>query len=288
MHDTLSSDVKGTINHHNINEYMGWCFHKTLGILPLRLKCGTEYSEIEYKERIDVSDYYKRPEITNCGWNIKIPTQSEYEIEMNIETVWTPLFKINTSIYSDTLTPTFIVVDNFYKDPDGIRKFALEQKFDDNPKYHKGKRCLNPAFRFPGLKERFEGILGCKIKNWDAYGTNGCFQYCVAGEQAVYHCDQQQYAGVLFLTPDAPPSAGTQFYRSRHTKKMKVAGGEYFKVFKNGHYDGTEFDLVDVVGNVYNRVVLFDARLIHAATQYFGNEMNNGRLFQLFFFDLDK
>ena len=67
-----------------------------------------------------------------------------------------------------------------------------------------------------------------------------------------------------------------------------MAGGEYFKVFKNGHYDGTEFDLVDVVGNVYNRIVLFDARLIHAATQYFGNEINNGRLFQLFFFDLDK
>jgi hypothetical protein len=62
---------------------------------------------------------------------------------------------------------------------------------------------------------------------------------------------------------------------------------EFNVVFKNGFLDSTEFELVDVVGNVYNRLVLFDAKMIHAASNYFGNNLNNGRLFQIFFFDLD-
>jgi hypothetical protein len=66
-----------------------------------------------------------------------------------------------------------------------------------------------------------------------------------------------------------------------------VSKEEYNKVFKNGFLDSTEFDIVDVVGNVYNRLILFDSQQIHSASTYFGNNLNNGRLFQLFFFDLD-
>jgi hypothetical protein len=181
--------------------------------------------------------------------------------------------------------PSFVVVDNVYDDPDAVREFALKQTFQYHPDYHKGQRT-NEVFRFPGLKEMFENALGRKIKNWEKYGTNGCFQSCVAGDQLVYHYDIQQYAGIIFLTKDAPPQTGTTFYRSRHTKTMKLNGDSHI-IFKNGFLDSTEFDVVDVVGNVYNRLVLFDARMIHAASNYFGNSVQNGRLFQLFFFDLE-
>jgi hypothetical protein len=68
---------------------------------------------------------------------------------------------------------------------------------------------------------------------------------------------------------------------------MTINNDDHGIVFKNGFYDSTEFEVVDVVGNVYNRLVLFNARMIHSASTYFGNNMENGRLFQLFFFDLD-
>jgi hypothetical protein len=198
-----------------------------------------------------------------------------------------PIFKLSNVQFGEHKVPTFVVVDDFYKDPDSIREFALKQDFKENPKYHKGKRCIRSEFRFPGMKEKFESILGCKIKNWGTHPVNCCFQYCIAGEQAVYHNDIQQYAGVLFLTPDAPPETGTRFYRSKATKKMKVSGNEYSLTFPTGHYDSTPLEQVDVVGNVYNRLVLFDAHLIHAAPLYFGNELKNSRLFQLFFFDIE-
>jgi len=194
-------------------------------------------------------------------------------------------YEIEAEINSKQIS-AYIVVDNFYKNPDDIRNFALSLEYKYHKDYHKGKRT-DKTYRFNGLKERFEEIIGTKIKNWEHYGTNGVFQICVAGDEIVYHTDMQQYAGVLFLTPNAPPETGTAIYRSKHTLKNKVEKGEEKIVFKNGYLDSTEFDVVDVVGNVYNRLVLFDAQQIHSATTYFGTNLENGRLFQLFFFDLD-
>jgi hypothetical protein len=217
----------------------------------------------------------------------KISTKDQI-IDLNTEEMLHKLVHKNKINIRSTLNPpTFVVVDNFYEDPDYIRKFALSLTFNEHTAYHKGKRT-DECYRFPDLKESFEKIINCKITNWEKYGTNGCFQTCIAGDQLVYHTDGQEYAGVLFLTPDAPPNTGTSFYRSKYTKKMYASDSDFSTVFKNGFLDSTEFDLVDTVGNVYNRLVLFDAKLIHAATCYFGNSLENGRLFQLFFFDIKK
>jgi hypothetical protein len=50
--------------------------------------------------------------------------------------------------------------------------------------------------------------------------------------------------------------------------------------------DETDFEMVDRIGNVYNRLILFDAKCLHAGINYFGTNKEDGRLFQLFFFDL--
>lgn len=299
MHETLCKDVKAYIDSSDTSgNFTGWCYHITQGVLVLRVRSGEELIEVNSVERLDVSTFFKNPNLITCGWSVNIDNRINCILEMNINDSWTPIIILKTEkvqvselakleLFTPYTLPTFVVVDNFYKNPDMIREFALKQDFQESPNFHKGKRCINPVFRFPGLKEQFEKILGAKVLQWDKYGTNGCFQYCIAGEQAVYHCDTQQYAGVLFLTPDAPPQTGTSMFRSKETKKMKVELNEYGKVFPTGHLDSTKFDQVDVVGNVYNRLVLFDAHLIHAAPLYFGNDINNARLFQLFFFDLE-
>jgi hypothetical protein len=303
MHETLCKGVKAYIDESDSQgNFKGWCYHIDQGVLPLRLNSKDRITDVSVIERPDVASFFKMHDVLKmCGWSVNTANFIECTIEMNINDVWTSIINLKSekentgallnvyshSIFQQYKVPTFVVVDNFYKNPDMIRDFALKQDFQENPGFHKGKRCVNPGFRFPGLKEHFERILGAKIKDWDKYGTNGCFQHCIAGEQAVYHCDTQQYAGVLFLTPDAPPQTGTQFFRSKETKKMTVEMTEYNKVFNTGHYDSTQFDQVDVVGNVYNRIVLFDAHLIHAAPLYFGTDLNNSRLFQLFFFDLE-
>lgn len=301
MHKTLCETVLGhidKIDNTGLTAFArGWCLHMSNVILPIRLvgENTEEYMPtIMSEERYDVTQFYN---LTNdsllCGWYIEVNSYNNYFLEMKILDKWCKIFNfknifIPTQIVTfHNKTPSYLVIDNFYSDPNVIRSYAINQVYESNTAHHKGKRSVNQLFRFNGLKERFEHILNHKIHNWNNYIVNGCFQYCIAEDKSVYHCDPQDYAGIIYLTPDAPVQTGTTFYRSKNTQKMKVKNDEYRIAFKNGHYDSTEFDVVDVVGNIYNRLVLFDAKIIHAAPYYFGTEIHNARLFQLFFFDLE-
>lgn len=300
MHDTLSINVKGYIdkcqNTGNTTECNGWAFHLGYGICPLRAVMeDTIVENTETTIRTDVANSYKKSEIASCGWKFILEKEGEYSVQMFFENTWVNIFTLKHSNYNSTLSvgskkiPTFLVVDNFYENPDSVREFALKQDFKEHKSQHKGMRT-EERFWLPGVKERFEELLGCKVKNWDDYRANGTFQYCVAGDQLVYHQDIQEYAGLVFLTPDAPPQTGTKLFRSKFTKKMTAPYGteEFELVYKSGFLDATNFELVDVVGNVYNRLVIFNGRNIHAASEYFGTTKENGRLFQLFFFDIDR
>ena len=75
------------------------------------------------------------------------------------------------------------------------------------------------------------------------------------------------------------------------TKEERNEQG-YYDTFKGlsadmNFYDKTQFEKVDDVGNVYNRLVIFNSSNLHAATGYFGDAIENARFFHLFFFDVE-
>jgi len=319
MHETLNDKVKGFIDSFNKKDNVilltGWCFHDLYNNCETRIKYNVYGNDTKEQfiynikddtnRREDVIKFYKftSNDKLMCGWNFKITDKNikNIELEMFFDENWSTIFTFEKYVdkhldkhlekyiveKKSGYIPSFVVVDNFYDNVDSVRKIALSQTFEYHTEYHKGKRT-DKVFRFEGLKESFESILNCKIKNWTKYGVNGCFQSCIGGDQLVYHVDKQEYAGIIFLTPNAPPQTGTSFYRSKNTKKMKLQESDSDIVFKNGFLDSTEFEVVDVVGNVYNRLVLFDSKMFHAASTYFGTNLENGRLFQLFFFDLER
>lgn len=189
-----------------------------------------------------------------------------------------------------------IVVDDFYSDPDFVREWVIKEIEFSPSNYHKGERATSKFF-INGTKEMLEHIIGKPIYNWEHERyANGIFQFCTADQPIVYHVDNQTYAGIVFLTPDAPLNTGTSFYRSKETGDFKFddekrSTESYVRAFKGksdemNFYDGTNFEKIDEVGNKYNRLVLFDAKNIHAATQYFGDAIDNSRLFHMFFFDV--
>ncbi len=47
----------------------------------------------------------------------------------------------------------------------------------------------------------------------------------------------------------------------------------------------SKWDMTAMVGNVYNRLVLYRGDLFHSSLDYFGEGLEDGRLFQTFFFD---
>jgi hypothetical protein len=201
------------------------------------------------------------------------------------------MFRINSN-----QKKRLFVVDNFYEDPLAVREYALMQT------YFEGEGAVGERtrmqFLFDGLKERFEQIMQVSIAEhthdgygWYDNGINGRFQSCIGGVPQVFHSDDQQWAGLIFLTPDAPPQSGTSFYRHKQSKVFHKSDidwsvGENGNVFTSETYlDPTPFETQDKVGNVFNRLVIFDGGLIHSGNDYFGHSRETGRLFQIFFFN---
>ena len=194
------------------------------------------------------------------------------------------MIKIVPSTINRQPNKTVWVVDNFYSDPYAVREYALKQEFKPEIEYFKGSRSLDQYF-VPGTKEAFERIMGIKIREWESHGMCGRFQYCTSQDALVYHNDGQTWAAMIYLTPDAPYCTGTSLYASKNGARRTSDPNFTDDVFAGGFYDETKFELVDSIGNVFNRLFIFDAQNIHAASKYFGQTKEDSRLFHIFFFD---
>tara|TARA_B110000977_G_scaffold35831_1_gene47928 strand:+ start:3258 stop:3959 length:702 start_codon:yes stop_codon:yes gene_type:complete len=208
------------------------------------------------------------------------------EVEEAIQDSDSPVYAVNPDLQANKRA---FIVDNFYADGHAMRDYALQLEYFDDPGYI-GRRTRTQHL-FPGLKEIFESIIGEKISEWETYGMNGRFQHNYAGEKLVYHCDQQKWAAMIYLSPDAPTQTGTSTYMHRETKvhhnsQINWDDGTGHKVFPgNTFLDKTPFDTVDSFGNIFNRLVIFEGGCIHAASEYFGSDIHDCRLWQMFFFD---
>jgi hypothetical protein len=120
---------------------------------------------------------------------------------------------------------------------------------------------------------------------------NGSFQYTTSRERSWIHADGwNNWAGVLYLTPDAPLSAGTAFYRFKNGEYSEEDAAllNTTEQTDNCSQDLTKWELVDRVGNVFNRLILFNSKRFHMSMDYFGDTKENSRLFQVFFFSTER
>ena len=207
---------------------------------------------------------------------------------------------LNEDIKNRNPSCGLIVIDNFYNNPYDVREFILTQDFTVKGNYP-GKRTI--SFATEQLKEQIQKYVlpfSGKITEFpipkedksDASGIyNGSFQYTTSRDRSWVHIDgYNNWAGVLYLTPDAPLSSGTSFYKfydgTSCTRDMEIL--ENKKEIDMYSQDLTKWNKVDQVGNVFNRLILFNSNRFHMSMDYFGNCKENGRLFQVFFFSTEK
>lgn len=199
-------------------------------------------------------------------------------------------------------TPHVLAVDDFFRNPDEIRAFALAQDYDADLRYYKGLRSVQQCL-WPFLREEFARLLGTDVIRWLDHNANGVFQQTSFTDPLVWHHDSQGYAAAVYLTPDAPPSAGTSFWRDtsygcrrapvhplerarlKTAKALEKAEAVVYDPYNIENPDNWE--LVESVAGLYNRLVIWDASLLHSATSYdqFSETADSSRLVQLFFFD---
>ena len=176
-----------------------------------------------------------------------------------------------------------LVIDNFYNNVDGVREFALSQEFNVVGNYP-GKRTK--PFNNQSTKDLIYPHGG-KIIDWlegeDQY--TGSFQISYATDRSWIHTDNHNnWAGVLYLTPNAPISGGTGFYRSKINESVY---GKNDDTISDYTQDKTQWDMISEVHNIYNRLVLFRADQWHTSMEYFGKDNETGRLIQVFFFSTE-
>lgn len=186
---------------------------------------------------------------------------------------------------------SIIVVDDFYADPDSVRDFALEQEFNIRGEFP----AVRGGYYFPeDTVNKIQTIIypfGGQIIRY--FGHTGVFQLCTAFDRTKVHSDympqytEQVWAGVVYLSPNAPLSAGTGFFKCTKTNKFSDdpphpnPNTEYHM---ENCLDQTKFEMVSVIGNVYNRAIFYKGNLLHRAMDYFGFDKTNARLTQTFFF----
>lgn len=187
-----------------------------------------------------------------------------------------------------------LIVDDFYNNVDDVRAFALHQEFAVRGNYP-GQRTQ--SFITDSAKDLIQSIIKPFAGNVTWWGDDytGCFQYTTASDRSWIHSDYTtNWAGVLYLTPDAPLSSGTGLFKLkenglRNWKNLEHTDEENQNALHNKHsQDYTKWEMVDKIGNVYNRLVLYRGDLFHVSLDYFGDSKENGRLFQVFFFNTER
>lgn len=186
-----------------------------------------------------------------------------------------------------------MVIDNFYTNAMETRNYMLTQEFLVRGNYP-GQRTI--SFANQELKNMIEGYIqhfAGKIIDWPEGGDtyNGSYQYTTSRDRSWIHTDAyNNWAGVLYLTPKAPVSSGTGIYRfkdgTRFEEEKKIRNN--VKIIDEFSQDYTKWELVDQVGNIFNRLILFNSKQFHASQDYFGTNKEDGRLFQVFFFSTER
>ena len=197
-------------------------------------------------------------------------------------------------------TGNLIVIDNFYNNPIETRNYILTQEFSVKGNFP-GQRTISYANEYlKNVIQKYVEPFGGKIIDFpmpSEDGTNaekiynGAFQYTTSRDRSwVHHDGFNNWAGVLYLTPNAPLSSGTAFYKfydgSTCKKDMEILGSK--EETDKWSQDMTRWREVDRVSNVFNRLILFDSYRFHMSMDYFGDSKENGRLFQVFFFSTER
>jgi len=214
---------------------------------------------------------------------------------------------------------SMFISKNFFQNEfevDKVREFGLSQFMDKNlindskpnyPGVRSDLLCeIHPELNEYILKKISYPIINLseafniKIKEKFSFKVNYHLTTSIH-ECGLIHRDNCTFAGVIYLTPNAPPNSGTKIYSPKEkflelvkqykhknfaeastTTNLKIIS-EFCKEKKE--YNQKCFDIEYNVVNEYNSIVVYPANYWHGPGDYFGETLENARLSLVIFFD---
>jgi len=198
-----------------------------------------------------------------------------------------------------------LVIDNFLPYPNVVRSWALSKTFYDSDQFSSrigsptswpGTRTdhvmdLDPAYADATLSQ--VSAIARKVFLDRELSIRSYFQICKQsdGDSWIHQDNDVDVAAILYLSPLAPVSSGTTLYHCNDIQKWSQLGIDEMKqinrVERTELYDSL-FTPVDVIGNVYNRLVMYRGDIFHKSNDYFGSTNADSRLTQVFFMKFER
>ncbi len=196
---------------------------------------------------------------------------------------------------------SFLVIDDFLENPDGMREQALGLEFPDQPGPYVGRNSKQAA-NLPGLDQYVSQLVGERLKPIHPPQSHGKFRVTLAehDETPAIHIDPSQWSGILYLSRPEDCQGGTEFFRHKKTGldcapfNDAAARAEGFAsqadaMAQTLEADALNHDAWDKIMEIpmrYNRLLLLRPWLFHTSGKGFGTTLENGRLIYTMFFTL--
>ena len=207
-----------------------------------------------------------------------------------------------------------LTFNDFYKDPDSVREFALSLNYDCTKGNHPGLRSDELGLVDPEFKEQCGKKLLSILGDYDDsrichYNLNTAFQKIwrfssdpndPVNQGWIHHDGIIQIAAVVYLDPDPINDNGTSFYEPKSDDiKPPDHDDAYYGVLGGKDISNIDdinwyrenivknnecFDLTMEVKNCYNRAIVYSGHHMHGQTNYWMPNDDDFRLTQVFFF----
>jgi hypothetical protein len=190
--------------------------------------------------------------------------------------------------------PKLLLIEDFYEDPEAIRKMAICLPFVALPtftKLYQSDRSLVSSQTIHALSAQ----VGHPIQHDENNRTFGVFRAAMHADtnQTNVHHDLHDWAAVLHLSPPSPGiSSGTGFFRHRETGLIGPPPGEppegelMERIYSDGQ-NPDAWEMYEFLESKFNRMLIFrGSDYFHDTVGRFGNHLANCRLTQNFFFSV--
>ena len=200
-------------------------------------------------------------------------------------------------------TTRYIIVDEFYRNPDKIRNYALQATYANG--VSSGWMGVHSVKRAPGTRETLQRISALisrdRVPNWEKIDASykgqrqancGGFASLTQRQLGAVHAHgcKGDYVAIIYMSHpgDCKDRKATMFFRHRSTglETLHPEDQQLNESLYKDRFDYSKWQVIDALDMKYNRLVVFDACRFHGPSPGFGNTIANSRLIQVFNFTL--
>ncbi len=198
---------------------------------------------------------------------------------------------------------SIIILDDFYQDAMQIREMALGLEYPDpgDTAYYSGRNSRHALIN-QGIIDTLSRVVCDKLVPAPRSAT-GNFRIGLAGDmsrQDIHIDPYRDWAGIIYFSLPEHSQGGTTFWRHRRLgmeampsdpKAIESLGYANYEEMRNriadeDGIDRSKWEQTMTVPMRFNRCLLFRSWLWHSHAENFGDTLENGRLIQVFFFDI--